>query len=340
MRMKNCNITPNDATLRYYFYFMSERMKIFRRKCEGVKLEEWTKDPILHSYKFTNVYRATDRVSQYLIRNVIYNELDQYSPEDVLLRILIFKIFNKPETWEYLSEKLSDPLTIKTYNPHEITDLLTKYQHAHPIFNNAYMMAGSHIAYNDLPTKHDKWLMMVKREILETGLLKRILDANSLDEVYELLSQCTFIGGFLAYQYAIDLNYSPYLKFSEDSFVKAGIGAIRGIKKCFISHGHDYEDAIKYIYDNLNALEERYHEEGFSPLKGHAPTLIDLQNCFCETDKYLRAKMPELKVGNVRIKQKYNVHQGTINYMFPPKWGVKETLSYTPPVVVRNLFDI
>lgn len=339
MRMKSSSITPNDTTLRYYFYFMSERMRMFRRKCEGVKQDNWTKDPILRCYKFTNVYRATDRVSQYLIRNVIYKNLHQYTPEDVLLRILIFKIFNKPETWEYLSEKLSDPISVKTYNPREIADLLTEYQHGHPIFNNAYMMAGSHIAYNDLPTKHDKWLRMVKREILDTGLLKKILDASSLKTVYELLNQCTFIGGFLAYQYAIDLNYSPYLKFSEDSFVKAGVGAVRGIKKCFYSYGHDYEDAIRFIYDNLETLEERYHAEGFHPLKGHAPTLIDLQNCFCETDKYLRAKMPELKVGNVRIKQRYTIHKGSIHYMFPPKWGVKETLSYTPPLE-RTLFDL
>lgn len=29
------------------------------------------------------------------------------------------------------------------------------------------------------------------------------------------------------------MNYSPYINFSENDFVKAGIGAIRGIKKCF-----------------------------------------------------------------------------------------------------------
>lgn len=41
------------------------------------------------------------------------------------------------------------------------------------------------------------------------------------------------LGSFLAYQYTIDMNYSPYINFSENDFVKAGIGAIRGIKKCF-----------------------------------------------------------------------------------------------------------
>jgi len=52
------------------------------------------------SYRFTNVYRASDRVSQYLIRRVIY-EGDQ-SEEEVFFRTLLFKIFNRIETWEIL----------------------------------------------------------------------------------------------------------------------------------------------------------------------------------------------------------------------------------------------
>ena len=71
---RNKEIIPNDAVLRYYFYFMQERMDIFWRKCEGKKI--LTKDPILREYKFTNVYRACDRVSQYLISSVIYKDID------------------------------------------------------------------------------------------------------------------------------------------------------------------------------------------------------------------------------------------------------------------------
>ena len=47
-------------------------------------------------------YRASDRVSQYLIRNVIYRH-DQ-GPEEVFFRIMLFKLFNKIETWELLEE--------------------------------------------------------------------------------------------------------------------------------------------------------------------------------------------------------------------------------------------
>ncbi len=59
-----------------------------------------TADEILSTYKFTNAYRAADRVSQYLIREVIYHG-DQ-SPENLFFRTLLFKIFNKIDTWELL----------------------------------------------------------------------------------------------------------------------------------------------------------------------------------------------------------------------------------------------
>ena len=39
------------------------------------------------------------------------------------------------------------------------------------------------------------------------------------------------IGNFMAYQLAIDLNYSDVFNFDENDFTIAGPGALRGIKK-------------------------------------------------------------------------------------------------------------
>ena len=309
---------------------MQERMNIFWRKCQKPNDACWTDDLILRTYKFTNVYRALDRVSQYLIKNVIYGKYAATREEDMLLRILVFKIFNRPDTWEFLMHELDKPLTIDTFNPHVIAQLLTKRQEEMPIFNNAYMMTGSHSKYTAWATKHEKWLQMVEREILKTGRISQLLKTKSIKEMYNSLYECSFIGGFLAYQYSIDLNYAPFFSYDEDSFVKAGIGAIRGIKKCFVEYGGDYEDAIRYVHEHLIELQERYGYTQFTPLPGHSPKLIDLQNCFCETDKYLRAKMPELKVDNVRIKQKYNIRFTPIDYVFPPAWEVNVQIQYDP----------
>lgn len=312
-------IVPNDEVFRYYFYFIQERMNMFWQRCEGKRV--LTNDSILRVYKFTNVYRACDRVSQYLIRNVIYHKVEKYTPQDMLLRILFFKIFNKIETWEYLEQTYGE-ITIHHFDVKKISALLSERQVYAPIFNNAYMMTGSHKRYDYLPSKHAKWLTMVKEEFIGEGIINKILQAKSLEEIYHLLRGCSFLGGFLAYQYAIDFNYSPYINFDENSFVVAGIGAIRGIQKCFLSHGDSYEDAIRYTRQHFKELQTKYGFTDFKPLKGHEPTLLDLQNCFCETDKFLRAKMPDLLVGNKRIKQKYKPTNEAMDYIFPPKWKV------------------
>lgn len=294
-------------------------MDMFWRKCE--KSSKVTDDPILREYKFTNVYRACDRVSQYLISHVIYEDIDRYDPEDVLLRILVFKIFNKIDTWEYLEQYYGD-IKCESFNVDKMCRLLSKRQDNNPIFSNAYMMTGSHRLYDYLPTKHAKWLQMVKDEFLGKKIVDKVLKARTLGEVFELMESCSFIGSFLAYQYAVDFNYSPYVNFDENSFVKAGIGAIRGIKKCFKSIGENYEDAILYTFEHLDDLRKEFGLDDFRSLPGREPHLIDIQNCFCETDKYLRVKMPELLVGNVRIKQHYKETPKPIHYAFPPKWNI------------------
>lgn len=311
---------PNKRILYYYFYFMQERMSIFWNKCKN-DVQNLTEDPIFKEYKFTNVYRACDRVSQYLINHVIYKDIDKFKPEDVLLRILVFKIFNKIETWDYIEKNYGD-IYVDHFDIEEICKLLSIRQQYTPIFSNAYMMTGSHRRYDYLPNKHAKWLQMVKDEFLGEGVVYRVLKAKTMEDVFNLMEQCSFVGGFLAYQYTIDFNYSPYVNFDEDSFVKAGIGAKRGIMKCFQSIGDDFENAIRYTHEHLDDFQKEFGLNGFKPLPGRNPHLIDIQNCFCETDKYLRAKMPELLIGNVRIKQRYKETMQPIVYAFPPKWNI------------------
>ena len=318
-------IKVKEDIFQYYFYFVQERMNIFWNKynCQD---SPWTNDEILKIHKFTNVYRASDRVSQYLIRNVIYNNDDSLNEEDILLRILVFKIFNKPETWEHLESK-QGTIRINNFDLVSINRLLLERKKHYPIFNNAYMMTGTHSLYNHLDFKHEKWLEMVKKEMVQEGKFRDILQADSLEDVYSIFRNSSFIGDFLAYQYSIDFNYSPVIDFNENSFVKAGIGAVRGIKKCFEPLGkYSFEDAIKFTQDNFEYYQQKFGFTNFENLFGRVPTLIDIQNCFCETDKYLRAKIPELQIDNKRIKQKYKETPSVLNLFFPPKWEINEKI--------------
>ncbi|MEJ7679651.1 MAG: nucleotide kinase domain-containing protein [Segetibacter sp.] len=315
-----------DEAFQYYFYFIQERMKIFWKRYEGCG-KKLTNDPILAKHKFTNVYRAQDRVSQYLIRNVISEKEEQFTDVDVLLRIIVFKIFNNIQTWEFLESKLGE-ITVKTFNVHIITQLLNERIKQVPIFSAAYMMTGTHEKYKMYDRKHEKWLRMVEQELLIGKGFERIIKARSLNGVYNILLKCSFIGEFLAFQYAIDFNYSNVISFDENSFVKAGIGAIRGIKSVFqildLMHLKTVLNSLRITSIGINRNTASLD---FKNLFGRQPQLIDLQNCFCETDKYLRVKMPELLVGNVRIKQKFDKPKGSIAYLFPEKWGINKYIN-------------
>ena len=60
---------------------------------------------MLQVYKFTNAYRASDRVSQYLVRHVIYRADLPKSATETVFRTLLFKFFNRIETWELLEQR-------------------------------------------------------------------------------------------------------------------------------------------------------------------------------------------------------------------------------------------
>lgn len=314
-----------DEAYQYYFYFIQERMNIFWKRFDGSQ-SNFTKDKILAQHKFTNVYRAQDRVSQYLINSVIYNQNESFNEQDTLLRILVFKIFNNIATWEFL-EKKTGTIKITNFNTNLISKLLKERIIEQPIFSAAYMMTGSHQKYNMYSSKHEKWLKMVEQEFLKEKRIDKIIKADSLESIFNILSECSFLGGFLAYQYTIDFNYSEVIDFDENTFVKAGIGSIRGIKKCFPDLGkYSFEDCIRYTQDNFSKFQDKYGFNNFKNLFEREPKLIDLQNCFCETDKYLRAKMPELMVDNTRIKQKFTQPKAPINFLFPPKWGINDKI--------------
>ena len=128
-----------------------------------------------------------------------------------------------------------------------------------------------------------------------------------MEELYEILLSYPTLGTFLAFQFAIDINYSELCDFSEMSFVVAGPGAKNGIRKCFGDlKGYDYEDIIRYVTEKQ---DEEFEKRGlcFKSLFGRRLQLIDCQNLFCETDKYARVTHPDICGVNdrKRIKQQY-----------------------------------
>ncbi|MDA8563897.1 putative DNA base hypermodification protein, partial [Mariniblastus sp.] len=120
-----------------YWRFAVERQSIFFRRIEG-RPYPWTDDDIFLTYKFTNAYRASDRVSQYLIRNVIYEGSQE--TDEVFFRTILFKLFNKIETWELLQSKLGE-ISYREYSYARYNRILTKAMDSkQTIYSAAYIM--------------------------------------------------------------------------------------------------------------------------------------------------------------------------------------------------------
>jgi hypothetical protein len=253
-----------------------------------------------------------------MIRDVCYNP-EQSTPEDRLFQIVAFRTFSNIETWDSIRAFLGR-LPI-------IDDLASgKFERAvewarernGKLYTNAFILCATN-AYGQ-NRKHLNHIELFKDMFVNKQLGQKILAAGSLKEIYDRLHSFPLMGDFMSYQTAIDINYSDLVDFSENEFTKAGPGALRGIKKVFISTG-DYtpEEVIMWMVEHQDEEFEKY-DYTFTGLFGRKLHAIDAQGLFCETDKYCRQALPELASARVRIKTKFTENTNPIELFFPPKW--------------------
>lgn len=328
------SLSPAQPTAVYdtYWRFAAERQEIFFRRCHQTP-PPWTSDPILTVFKFTNAYRASDRVSQYLIQKVIYR--GEQSEEEIFFRTILFKLFNKIETWELL-ESAFGHVSYHDFSFEAYDDLLMDaLSRSETIYSGAYIMPSGSSTFGTTK-KHRAHLRLLER-MMNDEVALRIAESKSMGEAFTLLRSYPTIGDFLAYQYVTDLNYSTLTNFSEMEFVVPGPGARSGISKCFESLGGLSEaDIIRVVTDRQTAEFERLGIS-FKSLWGRPLQLIDCQNLFCEVDKYSRVYHPEI-AGNsqrTRIKQKFRPTGGPVEYWYPPKWGLNDTTKHSHKEVAR-----
>lgn len=314
---------PRKAAHDLYWYFASERQAIFERRVAGLSAP-WTTDPILREYKFCNVYRAADRVSQFLIQEIAVGAGARVA-RDIIFQVVAFRLFSKIETWATITDVLGTPPTIDSLATGRFEAAL---EHALSrlggLYTGAFILCAAD-AYGR-GRKHKNHASLLHHMFVADNLAERIESARSLGDVFHALKAYPLIGDFMAYQIAIDLNYTSVLAFSENEFTAPGPGALRGIRKVFETQGeYSAPDLIRWMVERQ---EDEFRSRGlpFRGLWGRPLHAIDCQGLFCEVDKYCRVALPELTSARTRIKTRFRPSGAPLRLLFPSRWGINALL--------------
>lgn len=281
----NVEVYPEefDCNTRYmelFCSFAAERQAIYWRRLRGLPRYEWTVSPVFEKVKFTNCYRILDRNSQYLITNISNAVGD---PRARFGQTYLFKMFNKIETWERLPEEYKH-----TFDCDAIAAWCAEQQsNGYKLFGNAYMMTSPRSPLYS--TRHELYLASFK-QILPHW--ERIMQSTTLEEPFELLKPLRGFGDFLAYQFAQDFAYGADHTVDVDAFVVPGPGCRRGMYRVFPTYSLELLPSIlKCICRRQKELFAAYGED-FEWLHDGTHTYYlsvpDIQNLFCEFDKYCR----------------------------------------------------
>ena len=305
---------------RAYWHLATERQRVFFARLAGQDAP-WTEDEIVGTYKFCNAYRVSDRVSQYLVREVIYRHAGELTDEDVLLRTILFRLFSKEPTWELL-ENAVGRVTAASFDAEAYDRVLeAAIAGKRSIYTAAFILCANN-AFGHA-RKHRNHLALIEHMFTGGRLPKQVAACTSLKDLYDVLSGYPLIGPFMAYQIATDINYSEVTDFDEQSFTMAGPGAVRGIRKVFSDlAGWKDAEVIHWMSERQAAAFER-HGLDFADLWGRPLQAIDCQNLMCETDKYSRVAFPELASNRTKIKQKFTPQSTPPAPYYPPKWGLQ-----------------
>ena len=169
------SLSPAKPTVVYdtYWRFAAERQEIFFKRWKQTA-PPWTSDRILSEFKFTNAYRASDRVSQFLIKEVIYRG-DQ-SEEELFFRTILFKLFNKIETWRLL-EKAFGAITYAEFDFKSYDHVLSNASVSEAIYSGAYIMPSGSVAFGTT-RKHRAHLKLLM-QMMEDEVALRIAEAKT-----------------------------------------------------------------------------------------------------------------------------------------------------------------
>ena len=254
-----------------FLYWVKERLQIYYSK-ESNESKPWTKDTILQQYKFCNVHREHDTVTKW----IKYNWRDKYPDSPYMpFAMVVARTINWPETLASLEFPYGN---IYRWMGDARERMKVRRENKQKVWTGAYLVSTNGHQMDKIDYIIDKvWLPFYNG-------LRYPKHEEPLQSYWRYLREFDGLGSFMAAQVVCDLKYTKALKNAPDwwRWAALGPGSTRGINRYL---GKD----IKTPLSQEKGLEVINQAQGSIQynlgLNLHAQ---DVQNCFCEYDKYVR----------------------------------------------------
>lgn len=275
-------------------YWVVERERVRKAKEAGLP-KPWTKDVLIANHRWCNVRRADDKVSRWLLDN--WYDGHNASPRSLVIAAALARLINWPDT---LFELMVDDKPFTKWNASAVRNKLAKWQGTgNKVFTGAYIINGAAGGSKvDQVVRHVQVLATTMRG--SNG--RPVLHADSMEHTWAELIKCPGIGSFMAGQIVADLRYVlPGAWSDRMQWAPLGPGSTRGMRRLLAlePRGAMRQGEFNVLLPKLIELLQRDRKTGvvFADRKLEA---MDIQNCLCEFDKYVR-----LKTGTGHVRSKY-----------------------------------
>lgn len=265
------------AALKHFFNWIKRREEARQGKARN-EPKPWTNDPIIQQYRFCNVRRMDDKVSQWLLDN--WYDTHQTAHMN-LLAACVARLINWPETLSYISG--GKPFT--EWEPKAMLKSLNTYKAGgNKVFTGAYIINGARggskvqqvIENIDCLSKHQMFLS------------DSVVVTSSMAITHSNIMGFPGLGSFMAGQIVADLRHVVRGAWLDrDTWAPIGPGSRRGMRRLlgkeaagsmaqeeFIGH---LTAVVQLVRNNCEVI---YEDRGLEAM--------DIQNCLCEFDKYMR----------------------------------------------------
>lgn len=265
-------------------YWIVERETI-RLKKEAGEPTPFTDDPILQTYRFCNVRRMDDRVSQWLLKNWYEPYFDH---PNMLWAASVARFFNLPPTLDEITA-----LVFRIRDKPDWTGIkktIRKLKKRQTVFNAAYMVRG-----ND---GRDKVASTIDYTIKKLKQSPAWLDVSSIQKSVAGLSDCYGFGSFMAGQVIADLRWAISGSWLDrNTWAAIGPGSRKGMNLIL---GRPITQPMKQdeFTIELQILTDQLNDALPKSITDRLEA-IDIQNTCCEIFKYSKC------LAGGRAKQTY-----------------------------------